>query len=139
MVAMEPRVCHSLSSCSCGWRSSRCFCQSISHWAVWHHSGGWGVHVTEFNPRETILIFETTSEAKCCLAVCWQIGCWPCRHAVAGDNLQCVTCSEVWPAHTYTCWIFHTECIQSSVFSKRIPNALHKNLGPEGVNSVKSC
>lgn len=102
-------------------------------------SGGWGIRVTEFNPRETILISETTSESKCCLAVCWQMGCWPCRNAVAGDKLQCVTCSEVWPAHTCTCWIFHTECIQSSVFSKRIPNALHQNFGPEGVNSVKSC
>lgn len=33
-------------------------------------SGGWGIRVTEFNPRETILILEMTSESKCCLALC---------------------------------------------------------------------
>lgn len=27
--------------------------------------------VTAFNSRETFLVFEATSESKCCLALCW--------------------------------------------------------------------
>lgn len=60
-------------------------------------AGAWGIPVPDFNPRETILISETTSESECCLAVSGRPAAGPADAWWQVTSCS-VTCSEVWPA-----------------------------------------
>lgn len=86
MVAVEPQCVTAAVPADGGAVDAFARAYPTEHFGI--TAGGCGIHVTEFNPRENILIFETTSESKGCLAGSLAAGPADTRWQVTGCSVS---------------------------------------------------